>query len=110
MRNGPARSVGVASRQLVREATRCFWGALFVVSGLAVQAAACGEGLAVDLAGELEARRPRPGDGSPPRWGKRLVAPLWQGAIYAARWWEPKARAWHRLAARIDLTLLTRAA
>src|SRR5262249_53636134 len=109
--NAEARAtagVRAALQRVRREARRFGWQVLLVGSGFWLGAAGGTAGVVVDLADVPEQRRRQSGRTVTRHWSVQLVHGMLGGLVRAIRRCEPAARAWQRLAARTDVTLLER--
>src|SRR5574341_387184 len=105
---GATAGVRAALRQCLRETRRCGWQVLLVGSGFWLEAAVCTVRFVVDLADTLEQRRGQSSHAVTRHWSTQLVHGMLEGLVRVVRRCEPAARAWQRLAARTDATLLER--
>ena len=90
-------------RQLLQEVRRLGWQSLGIGTGLWLEAAICTERFVADSADALERRKPEPKG-----WDSRIISEVDERLIRVARGCELRTKAWRRLAARIDATLIER--
>src|SRR5712691_9438495 len=100
---GATAGVRAALRQCLHEARRFGWQVLLVGSGFWLEAAICTERFVLDLADALEQRKLSSDNTVARHWSSWIVNGLRGGLIRVVRRCEPAARAWQRLAARIDV-------
>jgi len=105
-RAGLTVGLTTALRCFVFEVRSLWWQLLLVGNGLWLGAAICGEHFVVDLAESLEQRAPRAETAVAGRRGWRILGSIRRRLVGAVRWCQPGAKAWRRLAVRMDVALL----
>ena len=102
---GIAGGMRVVYRRLLQEAWRLLGQLLWVASGLCLEAAVCAARFFVDLVDSLQHKISWLESTCTGAWYGRIISGVWGSLIRVARWCEPGARGWRRLATRIDVAL-----